>query len=434
MKRFSFALCAWLFLAAPVLPQEDMVKVNQIVRKINDRIAKAREHGNVLTEIDALKALESEYARDEAAQGILRQMISQLLPQVGAYEEAHRYADLASGIESAAGPARIDGYTPVNALQALAAASGDRQIVMINEAHHVPQHRAFTLQLLGRLKEKGFRYFAAETLQNDPDLARRGYPTGKTGAYIPEPLYGDLVRMALRLGYTVVHYESETFDPKDPVKRERDQARHLVERILAKDPKARVLVHGGYSHMDERSDNPARKWMAAQLKEMTGIDPLTINQYWMTEHSAPEFEEPVYRWATGNGLVSEAVVFRNAAGDLWTLHAGFDVAVFHPRSRNEDGRPAWLRLGGLRSPLPLLVWVCGTAPRCLVTARSAAEGTDAIPLDRIVVEAGKPVPALLLPPGTYVIRVEDAQGKLIRENVQPSGGGADLLSGTLKPR
>jgi hypothetical protein len=298
MKRFSFALCAWLFLAAPASPQEDMVKVNQIARKINDRVAWAREHGNVLTEVEALKALESEYARDEQAQGFLREMISQLLPQIGAYEEAHRYADLASGMEAAAGPTRIDGYTPVNALQALAAASADRQIVMINEAHHVPQHRAFTLQL----------------------------------------------------------------------------------------------------------------------------HPLTINQYWMTEHSAPEFEEPVYRWATGNGLFSEAVVFRNAAGDLWTLHAGFDVAVFHPRSRNEDGRPAWLRLGGLRSPLPLLVWVCGTAPRCLVTARSAAEGADAIPLDQIVVEAGKPVPALLLPPGKYVIRVEDAQGKLIRENVQPSGG------------
>lgn len=141
-------------------------------------------------------------------------------------------------------------------------------------------------------------------------------------------------------------------------------------------------------------------------------------------------------------LVKEPVVFRNATGKLWTLREGFDVALFHPRSRHEDGRPTWLRMGGLRSPFPLPEGICGAAPRCLVRARPVKEGEDAVPIDQIMVEAGKPVPALVLPAGEFAIRVEDAGGKVIGERTakQPGarsqllGGVSVLLSGTLKPR
>jgi hypothetical protein len=313
---------------------------------------KARSVGP-LAELAAGEALEAQYAGNESALSTLRSMISQLLlPRIGDYAGAHRYADLSlSQTRAPEPPAALEGYAPVNALQAIAEAAGTRQIVMINEAHHVPQHRAFTLELLGELKKQGFTYFAAETLSQDPDLARRGYPTGRTGGYIPEPLYGDLVRTALRLGYKIVPYESEDAN-SGPGGRERDQARHLQERIFARDPKAKVLVHAGYAHIFEIPG--PRAMMAAVFKEMTGIDPLTINQDWMTEHSAPEFESPVYRWATERGLVNEPVIFRNAAGEPWSRPKAVDMVVFHPRSRYENGRPHWLRMGGLRSPYPLL--------------------------------------------------------------------------------
>jgi hypothetical protein len=293
---------------------------------------------------------------------------------------------------------------------------------MINEAHHVPQHRAFTLQLLYALRKQGFTYFAAEAFSHDPQLSERGYPTRATGSYVSEPVFGDLVRTALRLGYKTVPYETESGDSREA--RERDQARHLGERILAKDPKARVLVHAGHGHI---SETPGRvKMMAAVFRDMTGIDPFTINQEWMTEHSAPEHEQMVYRWATERGLVTRPVVFRKGAGDFWSLSDSSDVALFHPRSRYEHGRPHWLRMGGLRSPFPLPEGVCGLAfllsegassqaPACLVKARPAREGADAIPIDQIAVEEGKPVPALMLPEGEHVISVEDAKGKLIKE-------------------
>jgi hypothetical protein len=72
-------------------------------------------------------------------------------------------------------------------------------------------------------------------------------------------------------------------------------------------------------------------------------------------------------------------------------------------------------MGGLRSPHPLPEGICGKATRCLVKARPVKEGEDAIPIDQILVEAGKPVPALMLPAGEFVIRAEDAAGKVILE-------------------
>ena len=92
-----------------------------------------------------------------------------------------------------------------------------------------------------------------------------------------------------------------------------------------------------------------------------------------------------------------------------------DVTLFHPRSRplngEAGGRPDWLRLGGSRGPYRLPKQVCGAAPRCMVRARSAREGADAIPIDQLEVLAERPAAALMLPAGEFIIEVEDPEGK-----------------------
>ncbi|HEY3571278.1 MAG TPA: hypothetical protein VGP73_25355 [Thermoanaerobaculia bacterium] len=404
----------------PAAAQSDVERFNLTARQLSGKLHRALS-GNALAQMQGLQALEAEYAGDDRALEVIRTRLAQLvLPRLGDYAGAQRYADLVDGPPKNGSPSSssgLDGYSPTGALQAIADAAGTRQVVMINEAHHVPQHRAFTLQLLAALRRKGFTYFAAETLSPDPGLAQRGYPTPETGAYIQEPLYGDLVRTALRLGYKVVPYEVDAdFQTGRGIEpREREQAKHLVERIFQKDPKAKVLVHAGYAHILKSAASPGSQWMAAYFKESTGIDPLTVSQVGMTEHSAPEFEHPLYRWAVERGMVAEPVVLKSATGAFWSSSPGIDIAVFHPRSRYENGRPTWLRMGGLRTPLPLGDGICSQAPRCLVKARPVQEGTDAVPIDQIVAEAGKPAPALLLPEGEFIVRVEDAQGKLISE-------------------
>jgi hypothetical protein len=423
MKRTKRFLAALMLVASASSGEVSVQKLNLASATIGEKLQKAHESGNLASELQALKALEVELAGREAEIDLIRTVIAQnVLPLVGDYAGALQYGDLIEGKpdpQSSPPVSALAGYSPVNALQEIARAARSRQVVMINEAHHVPQHRAFTLQLLAALRKEGYSWFAAETLHPDPGLAARGYPTAKTGAYIQEPLYGDLVRTALRLGYRVVPYEIETFEPgRDIEVRERAQAANLVERILKQDPKAKVLIHAGYGHISERTTPP--KMMAGFFRELSGIDPLTVNQVAMTEHGSPEYEQPLYRWAVDRGRLAEPVIFRNAAGEPWTASKGADMAVFHPRSRYENGRPDWLRMGGLRSPL-LLPLTCAPLPRCLVKAWATGEPMDAIPVDQVLAEAGKPAPALMLPEGRFRVRVEDAKGALIEERMVTVG-------------
>lgn len=87
---------------------------------------------------------------------------------------------------------------------------------------------------------------------------------------------------------------------------------------------------------------------------------------------------------------------------------GIDLQIIHPPARHVDGRPDWL-LGMGRKPVPIpprLLPISGTR---LVQAFGADEAADAIPIDQVLVTAGRPVPMLMLPPNKAVrYAVEDA--------------------------
>ena len=130
--------------------------MNEAGHKISARMGEARK-GGPLAELAALQALEAEYTGNESALSYIRNTVAQLLlPRMGDYAGAHRYADLLDPQASALAnsledPSALAGHAPVNAMNAIVEAAKTRQVVMINEAHHVPQHRAFTLELLGAL-------------------------------------------------------------------------------------------------------------------------------------------------------------------------------------------------------------------------------------------------------------------------------------------
>lgn len=167
------------------------------------------------------------------------------------------------------------------------------------------------------------------------------------------------------------------------------------------------MVHAGYAHINEQGSIAGFRAMAGQLKEITGIDPLTIDQTQMTEHSAPEFEHAVYRHVMEKRPISRPSLFLDADGDPWTLRPGtVDATLFHPRSVYEQGRPTWLRLGRARTPHKLPADVCGSEACVLVQARAAGEALDTVPIDRIEVVAGQPIPALMLPAGKFVLEVK----------------------------
>ncbi len=290
-------------------------KITQIQTIINTNI----NEGITISRIAEMKAIESSTNNPEISR-FLCEAIAQELSFVGNYKESLRYMDKynkqikKNNIKTAK---ELDKYKPQNAINFVETIADLNQVIFINEAHHVPLHRAFSIRLLSLLYDKGFRYFSAETLNNfDSDLNLRGYPLiNETGYYSNEPLYGDLIRIALDLGYIVVPYENEIpckkpLTAKDMLTaknnkkdfnwdcqnhREYNQSLNLYNRILKKDPQAKIFVHAGYGHISKKG-NEYLTPMGEYFKKISGINPFTIDQESMKEHSAPEFENEIYKY------------------------------------------------------------------------------------------------------------------------------------------
>ena len=313
------------------------------------------------------------------------------------------------------------GTRATDAVAMIAAAADTARIVMVNERHHATSDRLLTLELLPILWQKGYRYLAAEAFDSrDTLINQRAYAAaGVTGGYVDEPVFGEIVREARRLGYTLVPYEAEppqnaATDSLNPQqRRDQAQARNLNDRIFRVDPKAKVLVHAGYAHIKERADD---RWspMAAYLRELTGLDPVTVDQTMLGEMNEPANEHPAYRAAQAARLVGERpVVLVDGAGRA-IRPATFDVdfQVLTARTSYVNGRPTWMTLGGRRRPVDVAVPECANR-QCIVEVLLKSDGDDAVPLDRAEARAGSVT--LFLPAAQLVkIRVLDTNAELLR--------------------
>jgi hypothetical protein len=397
-------------------------------RKINQ--------GDYLGAYLELKKHETEYKASPQFVRNFLQLMSIIASQVGEYSAANSYLDdffsrqLKPQKDLESSP--IDNYERRGAIDAIASAAEKQQVIMINEEHDTPMHRAFTTRLLPILYAKGFRYLAAETISDDDtELNKRGYPTQKTGFYTADPVYGDMIRTALRLGFKIVPYEHMRVDCKNPDdnpdfcqdERERGQAQNLYDRILKNEPNAKILVHVGRGHNQEAN---FETWamMAWHFKQISKIDPFTIGQMHLSERSRPENEFPLYRYAAAKWKFAEPSVFQSKDGKLWSEPAN-DLTIFHPRAIYKDGRPAWLEMGGARKSLRLygkvensvaMPFLPQTGGTFLVQIFAANEPNEAIPVDQIIVTDAKKAPVLMLPTkGDFRVRAIDESGKIVVE-------------------
>lgn len=292
-----------------------------------------------------------------------------------------------------------------DAIETISRMADSVRIVMINEAHHIPRHRILTTQLLESLYSKGFRYFCAETLDNsdglrDGNLNERKYPQIGTGFYTLEPLYGDLIRRALKTGYIVVPYEIPNNSKGD---REVVEAENIYE-IFKKDPNAKVIVHCGYAHITP-------SWMAGEFKRISGIRPLTIDQTEMAEEYSAEYCNEYYQAACKMNLLNRPSVFIDSLGNTCLKYGNlYDVIVFNPMTKYINGRPDWMSMGDYRKIFSLNTFEMKDVK--FVQAIYSNEDTElAIPVDQIIVNNNNPV--LYLPAGSYVLKFFDSKGDII---------------------
>jgi hypothetical protein len=375
---------------------------------------------NYLAPLLALEGIEYD-SNDPMAQGTMAQALMTYYSFAGDYEKTLEASRSRFGPRRPEAPAEYDldflnNHQFVDAKEHILKVANERQVIMINEAHHLPHHRAFVFGLLEDMYKKGFRYFALETLSR-PDLNEQGYPDLNSGFYSREPLFGEMLREALQLGYTLIHYENQQECDSQQSEdrffcnsfRDSIQALNLKQRVIEKDPDAKLFIYAGYSHIDKGSKNSWKK-MAQFFQEMTGIEPYCIEQTRLNEQGHLAYEGKIYQ-TVADKVTQGVPVFAFKDGEPYTQSTFVDISLFHPRSKMINGRPNFYTLGGKKKAYDLKKWDLQEGQ--LVQAFYAAEKGDRIPADQFVVKTGNE--RLFLFPGTYELVIRSAEGKVLEK-------------------
>ena len=304
------------------------------------------------------------------------------------------------------------------------------RIVILDENHLEPRSRAFALEVARALRPLGYSVLAAEALKRGADdgevqakmdrLSADGYVRQSSGYYLDDPVFSDFLRQSLALGYRLVSYEFGG-DFVSEAQRDQDQTDNLVRRAVRKYPNAKILIYSGEHHLAKLPialEGGEAKWMAQRLKEATGIDPLTIDQGSFTPLPMNRSNADLYGIAVEKAHGQSVVLMRHGQPLTVGLLAGsIDLQVVHPRTTTVDGRPGWLTQMG-RGPRPIPPSLLPKSGVRLVQAFVAREADDAIPIDQVLVTAGEPAPALMLPPVAVRYVVKDVKGEWL-----PKSGG-----------
>lgn len=326
-------------------------------------------------------------------------------------------------------PATVDlaGATATDALEAIVAASKGRRIVILNEAHHVSACRLFAADVARALRAEGFDWLAAETFDSSPDgrfdeRANGGGPIdADLGYYLWDPAFADFVREARSSGFKLAAYEQRADQKAAPdadgaariAAREEAQAVNLIAAVLNKDPNARLLIYCGYAHA-AKAPLRGQPWMAARLKAKTGIDPLCIEQSggMAGADTDANSEAVVAYFAPTRSL---AVFQPDGAALTGRFPGAVDIAVYHPRPSEVEGRPRWLATAAGRHRAAFALGAPAPVGSLLqaVPAADVPRTTRVIPADQYLVKTTTSTAVFFLRPGAYEVRIETDAGRRV---------------------
>lgn len=263
---------------------------------------------------------------------------------VGDYKNALKGWDKAmpkkNYIPTASDSLLLQSANVLNAKEYILKRSKKEKVVIINEAHHNPRHRTFTKSLLEDLYKNGFRYLGLEAI-SDTAINKRNYAIKSSGYYTAEPEFGNLIFEAKKLGFVIFGYEaSKATNGKE---REIEQAKNIYE-FMKLNQDGKYLIHCGFDHVYEGEVRMWEKAMAGRLKEYSGIDPFTIDQVKLSEHSSSSFNH-YFLNATKE---KEPFVLQTQGGDIINGQDGTkqtDLIVIHPITSYHYERPNWISYG-----------------------------------------------------------------------------------------
>lgn len=299
-----------------------------------------------------------------------------------------------------------------NAREYILERSKKERLIILNEAHHNSRHRVFTASLLEGLYRNGYRFLGLEALA-DSLVMKRGFPVMESGYYTQESQMANLIYEAMKLGFTVFGYEAdENAGGKD---REIGQASNIA-RLMAANPQAGFLIHCGYDHGIEGTPNDPswEKSMAGRLKEMTAINPFTIDQVAYSEKGNPDYTSSF----VGMMGTDYPLILTRADGQLFNgpvVNDQVDCRIIHPFTREIGQRPDWLRMGGKRKEFRMAKKDIPSFPVLVLAYRKGEWEKKGVPADLVEVLDEKNIPSLILSPGNYTLVFKGADYKVIRQ-------------------
>ncbi len=367
----------------------------------------AKEDGFGYRSLKKLLDLDSVYIGTHFEQSY-HDFLSVLYSRVGRYKEARREAE-ACGTMFLNHNKYANHYKDTKAISlsdVMDSIIGNNRVIMLNEMHFNPHSRAFVISWLEKCHQNGYRYLAAETLFAKDSLVneRRTVLMGQTGFYSDEPVFGDLFRIALKIGYTLVPYESQDFS-----KREESQAENLIKNILDKDPEAKFLLLGGFGHISDRNGWHA---MGRFFKEQSGIDPFTLDCLFFDD----PYGEADSLLTTNYDLIDampvrEPILLYDTVNHFYPNCSGMDATCCLPRTRFIEGNiPDWKLYNGK------MLYTIGRRfinkygfPEGCVSAFLKSEGEQCVPIDQYMYGKDEMEFKLALYKGEYLLRFDDGK-------------------------
>jgi hypothetical protein len=435
IQKYYFVLAAcFLFLeisrAQPAPPNPSLISLKEFVTKQRPNTFDSSYSdlhyviGNNLNYLYPVYQLlgDSKKFINTFSEPVYYDLLSQTVSFVGDYEAALEYQKLSDTTHITEVENRQIGKSiqqlknikNVDARRFIAFIAPNYKVIMLNEAHNKPLHRAFAYSLLEDLYKRGFRYLAMEMLNPMPDqeLTKLTY---QTGHYATEPVAGELIREALNIGYKLVAYEDPQAGNHTPTERDSIQALNIA-RVLRDDPQAKIFVYASYGNIAEKSTTPDFIPMGMAFKRITGIDPLTIDQTDMTEESNFSFGKAFYDTYIEKFPVSTpSIPLDNDEPVNVTGTTLYDLTVIHPKTTYYYARPTWLTLSNRRQPVSVK-----TSNRNIFLVQAyyqfesfGAKPGQVVPADQTYFSYGNGTYTLYLRRGLYILIFRDMQYKTL---------------------
>ena len=220
--------------------------------------------------------------------------------------------------------------------------SKEEEIIILNELHHNSSHRKFARSLLKGLYDNGYRYLGLEAL-NDVHINQRKFGTLESGYYTSEPEFGNFIKEALDLGFTLFGYEASETDNWDTDKwknREIAQAQNIY-KFMQNHTDGKYFIYCGAGHAFEGDNNGRGKSMAGVLSDLTKINPLTIDQNRYSDKGENRYNQPLSKLVQSNVpsilINSEETIFRSNSTSYET-----DISIIQPIINFEKIDSSWL--------------------------------------------------------------------------------------------